>query len=182
MCLTHRDTSKGANITSTCHTLFSGTATSWWQTCCPGPSVLPTDLKADPESVHLKNNVVPKNTTTLYLIQTHYSDWMFKDTWHTPNIHTKYLQTQMHTHAKNQSSRDKRGYICIQTQTYRCINTNTQGPCTITHLCAYLWMCLVFMHFLYACVYYFGVYAYIYVCKYVHTCMLVFVYMCLHGC
>lgn len=111
--------------------------------------VLPTDLKADPESVHLKNNVVPKNTTTLYLIQTHYSDWTFKDIWHTPNMHTKYLQTQMHTHADNQSSRDKRGYTnaYIQIQTYKCINTNTQGPCTITHLCAYLCMCLFFMHF-----------------------------------
>lgn len=52
-----------------------------------------------------------------------------------------------------------------------------------SHICVHICVCVCFLCiFLYTCIYDFGVYAYIYVCKYVHTCMLVFVYMCLHGC
>lgn len=153
MCLTHRDTSKDANLISACHTLFSGAATPWWQTCCPDPSVFPIGLKADPESVHLKNNVVPKSTTTLNLTQIHYSDWMFKDTWHTPSIHTKCLQTQVHTHANR--TRATQRQTCeytntyTETQTYKCINTNTRPMHNHIPVC-------VFVHvFVFVCVFFY---------------------------
>lgn len=121
-CLTHRDTSKGTNLISAWHTLFQGRQLRR-QTCCPGPNALPTGLKADPESVHLRNNVVPKSTTTLYLIQTHHSDWMFKDTWHSPNTRTKYLKHKCtHMQTEPEQYRDKR--VATQMHIHKYKHTN----------------------------------------------------------